>query len=44
MQRTWISYRLYEQSLWLWDSGADPATMACHMQETARQTLKLEGW
>lgn len=48
MQRAWISFRdascLYEQAQWMGGTGGGPATMACHMQETARQTLKLEGW
>jgi len=48
MQRAWIAYRdatcLYEQAQWLGGSGGGPATAACHMQETARQALKLEGW
>lgn len=48
MQRSWISYRdaacLYEQAQWMGGTGGGPATMACHMQETARQTLHLEGW
>ena len=33
---------------WLTDdkggTGGGPATLACHMHETARQALKLEGW
>jgi len=48
MQTAWEAYRnaacLYEQAQWLGGSGAGPATMACHMHETARQALKLEGW
>ena len=48
MQRAWISFRdkscLYEQAQWMGGTGGGPATMACHMHETARQTLKLEGW
>jgi uncharacterized protein YecT (DUF1311 family) len=48
MQRAWISFRdascLYEQAQWMGGTGGGPATMACHMQETARQALKLEGW
>ncbi len=47
MQRTWIAFRdavcQYEHAQWLGGSGAGPATMACHLHETARQTLKLEG-
>ncbi len=48
MQRAWITYRdavcLYEQAQWLGGTGGGPATMACHMHETARQALRLEGW
>jgi len=48
MQRAWISYRdatcLYEQAQWQGGTGGGPATAACHMHETARQTLRLEGW
>jgi uncharacterized protein YecT (DUF1311 family) len=48
MQRAWIAYRdaacLYEQSKWMGGTGGGPATMACHMEETARQALKLDGW
>ncbi len=48
MQRAWLSFRdascLYEQAQWLGGTGGGPATLACHMQETARQALKLEGW
>jgi uncharacterized protein YecT (DUF1311 family) len=48
MQRTWIAFRstacLYEQAQWMGGTGGGPSTMACHMQETARQALKLEGW
>ena len=48
MQRAWISFRdaacLHEQAQWQGGTGAGPATVACHMQETARQALKLEGW
>ena len=48
MQRKWISFRdaacLYEQAQWLGGTGGGPATLACHMHETARQALKLEGW
>lgn len=48
MQRSWIAYRdaacFYEQSQWQGGTGGGPATAACHMQETARQALKLEGW
>lgn len=48
MQRAWIAYRdaacAYEQSQWMGGTGGGPATMDCHMQETARQALKLDGW
>lgn len=48
MQRSWIAYRdaacLYEQAQWMGGTGGGPATMTCHMHETARQALKLEGW
>lgn len=48
MQQAWISFRdascLYEQAQWMGGTGSGPATLACHMQETARQVLKLEGW
>lgn len=48
MQRAWISYRdascLYEQAQWQGGTGGGPATAACHMHETARQALRLEGW
>ncbi|WP_439526053.1 lysozyme inhibitor LprI family protein [Roseovarius mucosus] len=48
MQRAWMAFRdaacLYEQAQWMGGTGGGPATMACHMQETARQALRLEGW
>ena len=48
MQRAWIAYRdaacLHEQAQWMGGTGGGPATMACHLHETARQALKLEGW
>jgi uncharacterized protein YecT (DUF1311 family) len=48
MQAAWVAFRdaacLYEQAQWLGGSGAGPATAACHLRETARQALRLEGW
>lgn len=48
MQRAWMAYRntacLHEQAQWRGGTGGGPATLACHMHETARQALKLEGW
>jgi uncharacterized protein YecT (DUF1311 family) len=48
MQAAWAAFRdaacLYEQAQWLGGSGAGPATAACHLRETARQALRLEGW
>ncbi len=48
MQRTWIAYRdaacRHEQAQWMGGTGGGPATMACHLHETARQALLLEGW
>lgn len=48
LQQAWIAFRnascLYEQAQWMGGTGGGPATMACHMHETARQALKLEGW
>lgn len=48
MQRSWIAYRdaacLYEQAQWQGGTGSGPATAACQMNETAKQTLRLEGW
>lgn len=48
MHQAWIAFRnascLYEQAQWMGGTGGGPGTMACHMQETARQALKLEGW
>jgi|GEM_PF-156716 len=48
MQKAWIAYRdaacLYERAQWMGGTGGGPATMDCHMQETARQALKLDKW
>ena len=48
MQQAWIAFRdaacLYERAQWMGGSLGGPATLACHMTETARQTLRLEGW
>jgi uncharacterized protein YecT (DUF1311 family) len=48
MQGAWMSFRdaacLYEQAQWMGGTGGGPATLACHMHETARHALKLEGW
>jgi len=48
MQRSWMSFRdaacLHEAAQWMGGTGAGPAAVACHMHETARQALKLEGW
>jgi len=48
MQQAWMSFRdascRYEQAQWRGGTGGMPATMACHLHETARQVLKLEGW
>lgn len=48
MQRAWNSFSdaacLYEQAQWMGGTGGGPATLACHMHETARQALRLEGW
>ncbi|MEO0829509.1 MAG: lysozyme inhibitor LprI family protein [Pseudomonadota bacterium] len=46
MQRAWISYRdaacEYEYSQWSGGTGGGPASAACQMELTARQTLWLE--
>ncbi|RDC71936.1 DUF1311 domain-containing protein [Rhodovulum sp. 12E13] len=46
MQRAWIPFRDaacdYERSQWGGGTGGGPATYACLMHETARQTLRLE--
>jgi len=48
MQRAWITFRdaacLYEQAQWMGGTGGGPATLGCHMHQTAQQALKLEGW
>lgn len=48
MQRAWIAFRdascHYERAQWMGGTGGGPASVACHMNETARQALKLEGW
>jgi uncharacterized protein YecT (DUF1311 family) len=48
MQRAWIAYRdaacRHEQAQWMGGTGGGPATMSCHVHETARQALRLEGW
>jgi uncharacterized protein YecT (DUF1311 family) len=48
LQSAWVSFRdaacLYEQAQWMGGTGGGPATLACHMHETARHALKLEGW
>ena len=46
MQRAWIPFRDalcdYERVQWGGGSGSGPATLQCLMEETARQTLRLE--
>ncbi|MBW4707891.1 DUF1311 domain-containing protein [Roseobacter sp. YSTF-M11] len=46
MQRSWISYRdaacTYERSLWGGGTGGGPATVACMMELTAAQAIRLE--
>jgi uncharacterized protein YecT (DUF1311 family) len=46
MQRAWIPFRdaacAYERSQWGGGSGGRPATLACLMERTARQSLHLE--
>lgn len=47
-QEAWLSFRQaacrHEQALWMGGTGAGPATQACYMHETARHSLRLEGW
>ncbi|MEL7300111.1 MAG: lysozyme inhibitor LprI family protein [Pseudomonadota bacterium] len=46
MQRAWIGYRdglcAFERAKWGGGTGGGPASAACMMQETARQTLVLQ--
>jgi uncharacterized protein YecT (DUF1311 family) len=46
MQRAWIGFRDakcgYEASQWGGGSGAGPASVTCHLHETARQMLYLQ--
>lgn len=46
MQRVWIGYRdglcAFERAKWGGGTGGGPASAACMMQETARQTLVLQ--
>ena len=46
MQRAWIAFRDakcgYEASQWGGGTGAGPASVSCHLQETARQMLYLQ--
>ncbi|WP_417727554.1 lysozyme inhibitor LprI family protein [Roseovarius sp.] len=46
MQRAWIGFRdakcSYEASQWGGGTGAGPASVSCHLQETARQMLYLQ--
>lgn len=48
MQAAWVDFRdaacRHAQAQWMGGTGGGPATMACHMHETARQALRLEGW
>ncbi len=46
MQRAWITFRDracdYERTKWGGGTGGGPATLSCHLNQTARQTLALE--
>lgn len=46
MQRAWIGFRDakcdYEATQWGGGTGAGPATVSCHLDETARQMLYLQ--
>lgn len=46
MQREWIGFRdakcAYEAAQWGGGTGAGPASVSCHLQETARQMLYLQ--
>lgn len=46
MQRAWIGYRdakcAYVASQWGGGTGAGPASVSCHLHETARQMLYLQ--
>ncbi len=46
MQRAWIGFRDakcgYEAAQWGGGTGAGPASVTCHLHETARQMLYLQ--
>lgn len=48
MQNAWVKFRdaacIYEQAQWMGGSGGGPATLSCHVHETAEFALKMEGW